>query len=77
MQDENLAGEDHRELLKTLHTNFGSRSKDVIVNLHRITSTERQKIEELINVGLYPYQSKKSVHAVVFSTSKKATSRKY
>jgi len=51
MQDENLPKEDPRELL--------SKCKDVIASLHRIlfTDPERQKIEKLINVALYAYQS--------------------
>ena len=50
IQDENLAEEDHRELLKAPQSLFVSKSKDVIVSLHRITSRGRQKIEKIINV---------------------------
>ena len=68
MQDENLAEEDHRELLKAPHSLFVSKSKDVIVSLHRITSTGRQKSEKNNKrsfVCLPINSCKKSVHVVV------------
>ena len=59
LQDKNLSGGDQRELLNALYSVFVSKSKDVIASLHRIISTEpeRQKVEKLINVALYAYQS--------------------
>ena len=57
MQDKTLPEEDQRESLKALQSVFVSRCKDVLASFQRITSEERKKIEKLINVALYAYQS--------------------
>ena len=57
MQDKSLSEEDHRELLKSLHSIFVRKCKDVIGSLQRIATMERENIEKLINVGLFAYQS--------------------
>ncbi|XP_078365083.1 uncharacterized protein LOC144649472 [Oculina patagonica] len=56
MQDKNLSEEEHRELLRSLHSIFVSKCKDVIACLQRMAQTERN-IEKLINVALFAYQS--------------------
>ncbi|KAL9974896.1 hypothetical protein ACROYT_G011996 [Oculina patagonica] len=57
MQDRNISNKDHRQLLCSLHSVFVSKCKDVITDLQRISPAERQKIEKLVNVSLYAYQS--------------------
>ena len=58
MQDRNLSGEDHRQLLSSLHSVFMVKCKDVIKDLRRITPADRQKIDaKLTNVPMYVYQS--------------------
>lgn len=57
IQDKNLPEEDHREVLRSLHSVFVAKCKEVIASLRRITPVERQNIERLLNVALYAYQS--------------------
>ena len=57
MQDRNLSGKDQRQLVRSLHSVFVGKSKDVMAQLRRTTLAERQQIEKLLNVSLYAYQS--------------------
>ena len=57
MQDKNLTEEDRKELLKSLHSIFVRKCKDIIASLQRISRTERENIEKLLNVALLAYQS--------------------
>ena len=57
MQDKHLSEEDHGDLLKSLHSLFVGKYKNVIESLRRITPDERQKVEKMLNVALYAYQS--------------------
>ena len=57
MQDKSLSQEDQRELLRSLHSIFVGKCKDVIESLERIMPVERQNIEKLLNVSLYAYES--------------------
>ena len=57
MQDRNLSGKDQRQLVRSLHSVFVGKCKDVMAQLRRTTLAERQQIEKLLNVSLYAYQS--------------------
>ena len=57
MQDRNLSSKDQRQLVRSLHSIFVRKCKDVMVQLRKITPAERQNIEKLLNVSLYTYQS--------------------
>lgn len=57
MQDRNLSGKDQRQMVRSLHSVFVGKCKDVMAELRRITPAERQNIEKLLNVSLYVYQS--------------------
>ena len=57
MKDRNLSSKDPRKLVRSLHSVFVGKCKDVIGQLRRITLAERQNIEKLLNVSLYAYQS--------------------
>ena len=57
MQEKHLSEEDHRDLLRSLHSLFVGKCKNVIESLRRITPDERQKVEKMLNVALYAYQS--------------------
>ena len=57
MQNRNLSGKDQRQLVRSLHSVFVGKCKDVMAQLRRTTLAERQQIEKLLNVSLYAYQS--------------------
>ena len=57
MQDKILSEQDRKHLSSAIRTIFIGKCKDVVTSLQRISSAERDKIEALLNVALYAYQS--------------------